>query len=142
MRVALTGWAVLAYCYKTGSTFGGAVAWDTLIFGGNKVNDTHFNARKPGRRAGTKKHSPWVANFARNLRAFREKSGITQDQLAEMSGKVPTTICKIERGDFSVGLDQIHDICAAIGVSPLVMLSPKPDETEVRISGVVHRWPT
>lgn len=106
------------------------------------MNESHFNARVPARRAGSKKHSPWVANFAKNLRAFREEKGLTQDQVAELSGKVPTTICKIERGDFSVGLDQIHDICMAIGMNPLVMLSPNAKDTEVKISGVVHRWKT
>lgn len=44
------------------------------------------------------------------IKAIREKKGLTQQKLADMSGKQKSTISKIERGKFNPSIDLLSDI--------------------------------
>ena len=56
-------------------------------------------------------------NFSERLRAAREHSGLTQDQLAEKSGVKQGTISKIERGDSDSSTFTV-ELAVACGVRP------------------------
>lgn len=49
------------------------------------------------------------------IAAIRQKKGITQMQLAELTGYGQANICKIERGKYNVSIDIIQKVCDALG---------------------------
>lgn len=46
---------------------------------------------------------------------LRKNAGLTQRHLAERSGFTQKTICKVETGQFSVGIDTLSKIADALG---------------------------
>lgn len=44
------------------------------------------------------------------VRAIRESKGLTQEDLADLAGMYPSSIGRVERGDYSTGVDQIGHI--------------------------------
>lgn len=56
--------------------------------------------------------------FGLRVRALRTVLGISQETLAERAGVHRTYMSDVERGERNVGLDNIHAIAAALGVSP------------------------
>ena len=61
-------------------------------------------------------HSPGRAAFGARVRSLRLASGLSQEQLAERAGLHRTYVSSIERGHRNVGLDNILDLAAALGV--------------------------
>ncbi|WP_434286273.1 helix-turn-helix domain-containing protein [Celeribacter sp. SCSIO 80788] len=57
----------------------------------------------------------------KNLKALRQKKGLSQVQLAEAAGCNQATIAKIERGTANPTLHVIEGIAAALKVSPAVL---------------------
>ena len=51
------------------------------------------------------------------LREARKKAGLTQVELAELTGQTQSYVSKIERGDLRLDLVQMRSICQAIGIS-------------------------
>ena len=45
----------------------------------------------------------------------RKQKGLTQMQLAEMTGYDQSNICKIERGRYNASIDIIQKVCDALG---------------------------
>ena len=60
--------------------------------------------------------------FARNVRHFRTKKGMTQLELASAAGVGRSFISQVERGHFSVTLETIGAIAAALGISPTSLI--------------------
>ncbi len=56
--------------------------------------------------------------FAENVRAAREKAGLTQEQLAWAAGLHQTEIARIEGGRRNPGLDTIFKVARGLGVAP------------------------
>lgn len=56
--------------------------------------------------------------FADNVRAAREKAGLTQEQLAWASGLHQTEIARIESGRRNPGLDTIFKVARGLEVAP------------------------
>jgi transcriptional regulator with XRE-family HTH domain len=54
--------------------------------------------------------------IGKQLMHIRESKGITQIQLAEMTGYDQSNISKIERGRYNVSIDIIQKVCDALGV--------------------------
>ena len=67
--------------------------------------------------------------LAKNLREHRKKKGISQEDLAEVSGLHRTYIGSVERSERNVTLSTLHSLAAALKVSPNELLI----EWEVKI---------
>ena len=66
---------------------------------------------------------------ARNVRAVRDRRGLSQAQLAAATGDLgrpllPTAIAKIEAGDRRVDVDDLAVLAAALNVAPARLLVP------------------
>ena len=59
----------------------------------------------------------------RLLAEKREKSGLTQSELAKRLGLTQSTVSKFERGDRRLDVVQLRTICAHLGVSLLDFVS-------------------
>jgi len=62
------------------------------------------------------------ACFARNVRYFRRSKGMTQTELASAAGVGRCFISQIERQRFSVTLETVGAISAALGVCPTALI--------------------
>ncbi len=63
--------------------------------------------------------------FGRKVRALRLKKGISQEELAELSGLHRTYISSVELGKRNVSLRNIHALAKALGVLPDELLRPE-----------------
>lgn len=57
----------------------------------------------------------YAATLARRIRKAREKSNITQAQLAKRLHTQPSAISRIESGKQNISIDYLEKICEAIG---------------------------
>lgn len=55
--------------------------------------------------------------FLRELRAAREQSGLTQEQLAGRLKETQTFVSKFERGERRIDVIELRAICLALGIS-------------------------
>jgi transcriptional regulator with XRE-family HTH domain len=61
--------------------------------------------------------------LAKNIRSFRDKQGITQEELAHRARIHRTYMSSIERAQRNVAIDNIEKIAAGLGVRPKELLS-------------------
>ena len=73
--------------------------------------------------------------LARAVRAERARAGLTQAQVAERMGVDPSTISQIERLVRRVYVDEIPELCEALGTSLADLLSKAPAD-ERRMMGM------
>lgn len=64
-----------------------------------------------------------------HLRAWREKSGLTLEQVAEKLNLTHSAVQKWERGDSPVTLPRLADLAPLYGAKPFELLFP-PDQRE------------
>jgi transcriptional regulator with XRE-family HTH domain len=67
--------------------------------------------------------------FGRNLKAWREARGISQEALAEVFGHNRTYIGGFERGERNPSLKVIERLAAQIDVEPFRLLMPRADDS-------------
>jgi len=60
--------------------------------------------------------------FARNVRHFRTKRGMTQLELASAAGVGRSFISQVERGHFSVTLETVGALAGALRISPTELI--------------------
>jgi transcriptional regulator with XRE-family HTH domain len=60
------------------------------------------------------------------IKAWRERSGLTQAQLEAKTGRDRTTLSKLENAQRGHALHAIHDISVALNVPPAVLLYVNP----------------
>jgi transcriptional regulator with XRE-family HTH domain len=60
----------------------------------------------------------------RNVRAIRQATGMTQEQLAEKSGFSQQYISDLERGRRNPTVVTLHDLAQALGSTPVELISP------------------
>lgn len=60
--------------------------------------------------------------FGRNLRAYREAQGLSQEDFAESLGVHRTYMGGVERGERNLTLRSVERLCERAGVDALVML--------------------
>jgi transcriptional regulator with XRE-family HTH domain len=65
----------------------------------------------------------------RNLRAYREVEGLSQEAFADALGVHRTYMGGIERGERNLTLKSLERIAARIDVDPLALLQPPEDES-------------
>ena len=64
-------------------------------------------------------------NVGRNLRAYREERGLSQEAFAGVLKVHRTYAGGLERGERNLSLRSVEKLAAAIGVEPLALLSPR-----------------
>jgi transcriptional regulator with XRE-family HTH domain len=64
-------------------------------------------------------------NIGRNLRAYRQARGLSQEAFAEMLGYHRTYMGGIERGERNLTLRSVERIAARIEEDPLSLLRPE-----------------
>jgi transcriptional regulator with XRE-family HTH domain len=62
-------------------------------------------------------------NVGRNLRAYREGCGLSQEAFADVLGVHRTYMGGIERGERNLTLKSLERIAAHVGLDPLELLS-------------------
>ena len=62
--------------------------------------------------------------LSENLRNARKAAGLTQQALADKSGKSIRTVQLIESGDGGSTLSTVHALATALGISASELLSP------------------
>lgn len=53
--------------------------------------------------------------IGQRIAQLRKEKGLTQEQLAQLTGYDRTNIAKIEKGRYNTGIDIIGKICDALG---------------------------
>ena len=71
--------------------------------------------------------------FSKNLRKYRNESGLSQEAFANKAGLHRTYISALERGKRSVALDNIEKIADALGVDAYLLFIDIPNETSTDI---------
>ena len=62
-------------------------------------------------------YTPEYQTFLTELRAAREKAGVTQEELARRLNKSQSFVTKAETGDRRLDIAQLVLICRALGIS-------------------------
>lgn len=52
--------------------------------------------------------------FAKNLRAYRSKKGLSQEEVADLSGLHRTYVGSVERGERNISIDNMERLAAAL----------------------------
>jgi len=60
----------------------------------------------------------------RNVRRFREKRGLTQEQFADLSGFSQQYISSLERGRRNPTIITIYELSVALGISHIDLVRP------------------
>lgn len=68
-----------------------------------------------------------LKTIGQNLRFFRKKNGLSQEQLAELAHLHRTYIGAVERGEKNISAKNIEKIAAVIGVEPHLLLQKATD---------------
>lgn len=71
--------------------------------------------------------------FSKNLRKYRNESGLSQEAFANKAGLHRTYISALERGKRSVALDNIKKIADALGIDAYLLFIDIPNETSTDI---------
>jgi transcriptional regulator with XRE-family HTH domain len=61
----------------------------------------------------------------RNLRAYRQARGLSQEAFADLVGVHRTYMGGLERGERNLTLRSVERIAEQIGVDPLLLMDPK-----------------
>jgi transcriptional regulator with XRE-family HTH domain len=69
---------------------------------------------------------PWFLKTQRHRRGWRERRGISQEQLSHDAELHPVAISLIERGQQAVKIDTLRRLCIALRVQPGELLPPVP----------------
>ena len=65
--------------------------------------------------------------FGRNLRAYREARGLSQEAFADVLGVHRTYMGSVERGERNLTLRTLERIAERIGQDPLTLLAPSDE---------------
>jgi transcriptional regulator with XRE-family HTH domain len=66
-----------------------------------------------------------LKHFGEKVRELRMKRGLSQEQLAELSGLHRTYISSLELGKRNVSLINIYTLAKALGITPDKLLKPE-----------------
>jgi transcriptional regulator with XRE-family HTH domain len=68
--------------------------------------------------------------LAVNVRAARNRAGLSQEELADVAGLHRTYVGAIERAERNVTLSTLEAFSKALGVAIPQLLTPRPDERD------------
>lgn len=69
-------------------------------------------------------------SFGRNLRAYRQARGLSQEAFADVLGVHRTYMGGIERGERNLTLKSVERLAALIDADPLSLLQPSSDQKD------------
>jgi transcriptional regulator with XRE-family HTH domain len=69
---------------------------------------------------------PLQQRLGRNVRAYRDEHGLSQEQLAELIGVHRTYVGDIERGERNLSLRSVERLAAALQVEPRDLFGSPP----------------
>lgn len=78
---------------------------------------------------------------ANHLRAWRERAGLTQDQLAELVGTAGNVIGLLESGERGLSDKWLRKLAPHLGTSPGFLLDHHPDDLDNDILGIWSNVP-
>lgn len=70
--------------------------------------------------------------IGKNIKAEREKAGLTQEVLSEMVSLEPKTLSAVERGTVGLSIPSLVRICDVLKVSPSAILYEQTAENNVQ----------
>jgi len=70
--------------------------------------------------------------FGRLVKAAREQAGLTQSRLERDAGLTPTTVTRLERGEYDAPVSELADLAHALGVDPGSLFPPAGDQPDLR----------
>jgi len=70
--------------------------------------------------------------FAQNLRAFRLRAGLSQEDLADLSGLHRTYVGSVERGERNISIDNMERLAYALKCDLIDLLKETLNETSSR----------
>lgn len=71
--------------------------------------------------------------FSKNLRKYRNASGLSQEAFANKAGLHRTYISALERGKRSIALDNIEKIADALEIDAYLLFVDIPNETSTDV---------
>ena len=69
--------------------------------------------------------------FSNNLKYYRNKLGISQEEFADKAGLHRTYISAVECGKRSISLDNIQKIAEALGIETYLLFIDKTEDAKV-----------
>lgn len=84
-------------------------------------------------------HQRWIRDVRREalgraLADARQQAGLTQGELADISGVSRPTLSRLERGTSSISSDRLWDLAAACGTTPAALFEAA--QADERITAV------
>lgn len=73
-----------------------------------------------------------LATIGSNIRFYRKKLGLSQEQLAELAGLHRTYVGSVERGERNIAALNIEKIAIVLGIEPSKLLESKLDRIHDR----------
>lgn len=74
-------------------------------------------------------------SVGRNLRAYREARGLSQEAFADTLGVHRTYMGGVERGERNLTLKSVERLADRLGLDPRALLAPRTDASERESSG-------
>jgi DNA-binding XRE family transcriptional regulator len=62
--------------------------------------------------------------FGARVKAAREAAGLTQSRLERDAGLTPTTVTRLERGEYDTPVSELADLAQVLGVDPGTLFPP------------------
>jgi len=69
--------------------------------------------------------------FGRLVKAARQAAGLTQSTLEDRAGLTPTTVTRLERGEYDTPVSELADLARVLGVDPGSLFPPAGGEPAV-----------
>lgn len=70
-----------------------------------------------------------------NIQRAREQAGYTQDKLSELLGVTPNHLSAIERGIYSISMENLHKFCRLLNVSAdFIVFGNTPSNEEIAVA--------
>lgn len=73
-----------------------------------------------------------LATIGSNIKFYRKKLGLSQEQLADFADLHRTYVGSVERGERNISALNIEKIAVVLGVEPAELLEPKTDQINDR----------
>lgn len=81
-----------------------------------------------------------MRTIGNKLLAVRKSMGLTQAEVAELSGVADRTYADIERGSVNMRIETVIRICNALHITPDRILTEDKDDSQIQISELLEKF--